>query len=970
VSTTAELSHGPKESEAEQQENLPGLPYQESANQPGGEWLGRVFSEAPGEPPANGVGRLLRSPTLSHPVNNSLRAAALQRTQRNYGNHFAQGLLPAIQRQPADSALVQRCVDGKICEEGQAAADIDLTAPPLSSPSPPVIQASAETSLDNASTDHHQAIIPAGSSGEPLHEGTRGLMESRFGEDFSGVRVHTGAQAGESAKGLRAEAYTSGRDIYFAPGKYAPNNAAGQRLLAHELTHVVQQRQGAGEPPGTAHEAEADSAAREVQSGAATAVTKGSAPGVPQLSPDEDLDKILKLGAKVEPPTAEQLEAAMTRLNAGTATVADQQILLRQTIADARTYIQAEQGRPLSWDVLHDRCGPGRDVSAASFGALASDSPQPISISRFQAKEVFGYGKHGFSVVTFSDGTQYIVDPTFGQFLRPGTQMDPLKQATAQVLRGDPAGTKLATELVQNGFVPLTPENAKLYARGLGVPEAEAESLAKRLFKSEHTVITELVGGGSKTVAKLGEGGPDILDREELIRFLKEEHIPNVTRAGDPHNLLPRLRKLVERLEEGPGIAPKVLPGGGEPKGEGGAGEGEGGGGGGGGFGGLFRKALFIAGVYSTGKRLKEAYGTEEFGPTVVEEGMTWASALTPLGPLGPPLMSFMFAFGEAWGQAIATFIQLIPRALEAMSRFAKHTRTMVGDILVGHTLAVHESLDPDNWDLALMPNELIGPTDQLGTAIWAKLGTLDLNEFRTKMVQPLSELGLPPDVVANFAAHWSLLQTKQTGTPTTLAPDQVLAMTPEGLVAFLKADKLRFLQDPEILSHQAFYGGPSALEKGEETRLRDLVEQRAMINPYNWDLSNLPDLPTVKQDKTALEIIGITLWGQLAKLEKDEFQKMSNMPMSTFTFSADQVNNAAKALTRLPLLPFQFDVEGSPEFVESIKETFLNMTPQDLIRVMRERMKLRFKQDPADIASDAIDQVKQGYRPWPVMAP
>jgi len=66
-------------------------------------------------------------------------------------------------------------------------------------------------------------------------------MESRFAHDFSGVRVHTSAAAARSADAVEAEAYTVGTDIAFGAGRYAPGSDAGQRLLAHELTHVVQQ---------------------------------------------------------------------------------------------------------------------------------------------------------------------------------------------------------------------------------------------------------------------------------------------------------------------------------------------------------------------------------------------------------------------------------------------------------------------------------------------------------------------------------------------------------------------------------------------------------------------------------------------------------------------------------------------------------------------------------------------------------
>lgn len=77
--------------------------------------------------------------------------------------------------------------------------------------------------------------------GCPLPDSARGYFEPRFGQDFSPVRIHTDAVADESACGISALAYTVGHDIVFAAGQYAPETTAGRQLLAHELTHVVQQ---------------------------------------------------------------------------------------------------------------------------------------------------------------------------------------------------------------------------------------------------------------------------------------------------------------------------------------------------------------------------------------------------------------------------------------------------------------------------------------------------------------------------------------------------------------------------------------------------------------------------------------------------------------------------------------------------------------------------------------------------------
>lgn len=81
-----------------------------------------------------------------------------------------------------------------------------------------------------------------GSPGQPLDAATRSFMEPRFGRDFSQVRVHTDGKAAESADAVSANAYTVGRSVVFANQRYAPATRDGKRLLAHELTHVVQQQ--------------------------------------------------------------------------------------------------------------------------------------------------------------------------------------------------------------------------------------------------------------------------------------------------------------------------------------------------------------------------------------------------------------------------------------------------------------------------------------------------------------------------------------------------------------------------------------------------------------------------------------------------------------------------------------------------------------------------------------------------------
>jgi hypothetical protein len=143
--------------------------------------------------------------------------------QRGYGNRY-----------------VQRVVALAVRDEGDAVATIDLEG----------------------------AIQGAKQEGQGLDSSTRGRMEPAFGIDFSGVRVHTGSRADSLNRALNARAFTSGSDIFFRDGEYAPGSAEGRELLAHELTHVVQQggavqQKGQISDPGDACELEADAMARD-----------------------------------------------------------------------------------------------------------------------------------------------------------------------------------------------------------------------------------------------------------------------------------------------------------------------------------------------------------------------------------------------------------------------------------------------------------------------------------------------------------------------------------------------------------------------------------------------------------------------------------------------------------------------------------------------------------------------------------
>ena len=126
--------------------------------------------------------------------------------------------------------------EGNIQKEGMPEEDGELQMKPM-----------VQRALDGgmAAFDLETSIQQARGSGQPLADSTKSQMEQAFGADFSGVKVHTDTQADQLNQSIQAKAFTTGQDVFFRQGAYEPGSRGGQELLAHELTHVVQQIGGA-----------------------------------------------------------------------------------------------------------------------------------------------------------------------------------------------------------------------------------------------------------------------------------------------------------------------------------------------------------------------------------------------------------------------------------------------------------------------------------------------------------------------------------------------------------------------------------------------------------------------------------------------------------------------------------------------------------------------------------------------------
>ncbi|QHT70500.1 DUF4157 domain-containing protein [Rhodocytophaga rosea] len=135
--------------------------------------------------------------------------------------------------QMPEPAVQRKCAHCQ-AEEGK------VQLKPAASSITPFIQTKASQAGTTTDAISHQLESSRG-GGSPMADHTRNFMENRFGADFTDFRIHTGSQAVQLSHQLNAQAFTTGKDIYFNEGNYSPESSGGKHLLAHELTHTIQQ---------------------------------------------------------------------------------------------------------------------------------------------------------------------------------------------------------------------------------------------------------------------------------------------------------------------------------------------------------------------------------------------------------------------------------------------------------------------------------------------------------------------------------------------------------------------------------------------------------------------------------------------------------------------------------------------------------------------------------------------------------
>ncbi|MGH8564161.1 MAG: eCIS core domain-containing protein [Gammaproteobacteria bacterium] len=220
--------------------------------------IDRTLSKRPPEPtpvpeierPAVDLAKILQRTTLAP---NSLRPADLLLLQRTVGNRAVGALLarPAVSPPLIQAKLTVNSPGDEYEREADRVAEQVMRMPAvqreaLDEDEEPEImtkreQAHAADGAFEAGEEFEQQLRATRRQGQPLPASLREEFETKLGADFSGVRIHTDALADQLNQSIQAQAFTTGRDVFFRQGAYDPESRSGQAVIAHELTHVVQQ---------------------------------------------------------------------------------------------------------------------------------------------------------------------------------------------------------------------------------------------------------------------------------------------------------------------------------------------------------------------------------------------------------------------------------------------------------------------------------------------------------------------------------------------------------------------------------------------------------------------------------------------------------------------------------------------------------------------------------------------------------
>jgi hypothetical protein len=371
------------------------------------------------------------------------------------------------------------------------------------------------------------------STGQPLDQATRSFMQSQFGRDFTRVRVHADDHAAESASSLSARAYTVGDHIVFGAGEYEPGSSRGRQLIAHELTHVVQQTTPSNSSTDTKH-------------GRGVTASAGSpAPGVVQRSlTEEQLATTADTTIRQDP---DYLDNRMTRIEFYTAELA---IIHYADGSQFRLGLVPGQIQP-------PVVGVDYRTRRSEHGVVASSEPgQTRFVPRIRQIRAPGMGLPQV-IQEFSRTIRYHLDPGSHRIV-PTEVNDITAPRLCEVLRRSEAEYVRSTnELAQGAirileileivliiasFIPTGGESASAAAaRGAGAAgAAEVGVLARAIALLRQFFLRLLRSGATEaiTVERVAFGGVRVLMGEGRVMTVLRNSIHNVERIPGQGRLI------------------------------------------------------------------------------------------------------------------------------------------------------------------------------------------------------------------------------------------------------------------------------------------------------------------------------------------------------------------------------------------------------------------------------------------------
>ena len=357
----------------------------------------------------------------------------------------------------------------------------------------------------------------------------RRRLEEQFQTDFTQVRLHTDDAADRSARAHGALAYSVGTDIFFGRGQYAPRTAAGARLLAHELVHVVQQSAAGGGLPGPAHEHEADDLAQRSLLGERLTASLATQAGVPQFQADPQQAGAGAAGQGVEQPlpvvAADVATSQATMVPVSAPTDDDlAKATEHQRIDMIHVALDAGDGDALPR--LWDSFGAGLQAAATSHAAeWTRTMDQHADVMRLNSREVRGLE------AAFVDDIRQVA----WAYLRANDQvvLAEMQKLGIPAKEGDVAQ---ATD-AQNEELRRTQADAgKL---------AEAQAKREELRKTEIAFHRRSVKRGG---TELPEGGVENVEQIEEPVFFDPDH--RFDAASQPTDYVPGLMTWEEAYSE------------------------------------------------------------------------------------------------------------------------------------------------------------------------------------------------------------------------------------------------------------------------------------------------------------------------------------------------------------------------------------------------------------------------------------